>query len=115
MSGPLSGVKVLELSTFVAAPCCARLMADLGADVIKVERTDGDAWRKTGISYMPGRFSDQENPVFDIYNSGKRHIALNLKDPAGMEAFHKLLSSQAPGPLSGTALCRQALRSQQLR
>ena len=92
MSGPLSGIKVLELSTFVAAPCCARLMADLGADVIKVERNDGDAWRKTGVSYMPSRFSDDENPVFDIYNSGKRHIALNLKDPAGMEAFHKLLA-----------------------
>lgn len=92
MSGPLSGVKVLELSTFVAAPCCARLMADMGADVIKVERTDGDAWRKTGVSYIPARFNDQENPVFDIYNSGKRHIALNLKDPAGMETFHKLMS-----------------------
>ena len=92
MSGPLSGVKVLELSTFVAAPCCARLMADLGADVIKVERTDGDAWRKTGVSYIPSRFNDKENPVFDIYNSGKRHIALNLKDPAAMDAFHKLLS-----------------------
>ena len=92
MSGPLTGIKVLELSTFVAAPCCARLMADLGADVIKVERNDGDAWRKTGVSYMPSRFSDDENPVFDIYNSGKRHIALNLKDPAGMEAFHKLMA-----------------------
>ena len=92
MSGPLSGIKVLELSTFVAAPCCARLMADLGADVIKVERPSGDQWRETGISYMPGRFSDQENPIFDIYNSGKRHIALNLKSPEGMETFHKLMS-----------------------
>ena len=92
MSGPLSGVKVLELSTFVAAPVCARLLADLGADVIKVEHPSGDAWRKTGISYLPAHFSEQENPVFDIYNSGKRHIAINLKSPEGMETFHKLLA-----------------------
>lgn len=92
MSGPLSGVKVVELSTFVAAPVCARLLADLGAEVVKVERPVGDDWRRTSVSYIPSRFSDEENPVFDIYNSGKKHIAINLKDAAGMEVFHKLLS-----------------------
>ena len=92
MGEPLSGVKVVELSTFVAAPVCARLLADLGAEVIKVERPSGDGWRLTGVSYNASRFSDQENPVFDIYNSGKKHVAINLKDPEGMEAFHKLLS-----------------------
>lgn len=91
MQGPLSGIKVLDLTTFVAAPVCCRLMADMGADVIKVERPDGDTWRQTGISYNRSRFSDTENPVFDIYNSGKRHIALNLKTPEGMEIFRKLL------------------------
>lgn len=92
MSKPLSGIRVVELSTFVAAPVAARLLADLGAEVIKVERPEGDAWRITGVHYAPGRYSDQENPVFDIYNAGKKHIALNLKEPEGMEAFHKLLS-----------------------
>lgn len=91
MSGPLTGVKVLELATFVAAPVCARLLADLGAEVIKVEHPNGDTWRKTGKSYIPDRFCDGENPVFDIYNSGKKHIALNLKSTEGMEAFHKLM------------------------
>ena len=91
MEGPLSGVKVLDLTTFVAAPVCCRLMADLGATVIKVERPDGDTWRQTGKNYNLSRFSDEENPVFDIYNSGKKHIALNLKDPDGMAVFHKLL------------------------
>lgn len=91
MQGPLSGVKVLDLTTFVAAPVCCRLMADMGADVIKVERPDGDTWRQTGKNYNAERFSDEENPVFDIYNSGKRHIALNLKTPEGMEVFRKLL------------------------
>ena len=92
MEKPLSGVKVLDLSTFVAAPVCCRLLADLGADVIKVERPDGDTWRLTGKSYRPARFSDEENPVFDIYNSGKRHIALDLKTPEGKAAFFKLLA-----------------------
>ena len=91
MQGPLSGIKVLDLSTFVAAPVCARLLADMGAEVIKVERPDGDAWRQTGKGYVPDRFSDAENPVFDIYNSGKKHIALDLKTPEGKTVFFKLL------------------------
>lgn len=92
MGRPLEGIKVLELATFVAAPSCARLLADLGAEVIKVERPNGDDWRRTGVNYVPSRFSNQENPVFDIYNTGKKMIALDLKDPQGLEAFHKLLA-----------------------
>ncbi len=92
MSGPLTGVKVLEMSTFVAAPSCARFLSDMGATVIKVENLNGDTWRKTGVSYLPLRFSEDENPVFDIYNTGKKHIALNLKTQEGMAAFHKLLA-----------------------
>ena len=92
MAKPLEGVKILELSTFVAAPSSARLLSDMGATVIKVEHPNGDLWRKTGVSYVPRRFSDNENPVFDIYNAGKKHIALNLKTAEGMEVFHKLLS-----------------------
>lgn len=92
MDKPLSGMTVVELSTFVAAPVTARLLADLGARVIKIERPDGDTWRETGVSYLPLRFSEQENPVFDIYNAGKEFMALNLKTPKGMEAFHKLLA-----------------------
>ena len=91
MRGPLSGIKVVELATFVAGPVTARLMADLGAEVIKVEAPRGDEWRRTGISYNP-RFSHEENPVFAIYNTGKKHVALNLKTPEGKEAFHKLLA-----------------------
>lgn len=92
MDKPLSGITVVEFSTFVAAPVTARLLGDLGARVIKVEHPKGDAWRQTGISFLPSRFSPQENPVFDIYNAGKEHITLNLKTPEGMEAFHRLLS-----------------------
>ena len=92
MNKPLSGIKVLELATFVAAPVTARLLGDLGATVIKVERPEGDDWRNNGINWHPDRYSQDENPVFDIYNSGKKHISLNLKTPEGIEVFHKLLA-----------------------
>jgi len=91
MRKPLEGYRVLDLSTFVAAPCCGRLLADLGATVIKVERLSGDAWRETGTTYNPS-FNHDANPVFDIYNSGKRFISLDLKSAKGMEAFHALLA-----------------------
>ena len=91
MRGPLSGIKVVELATFVAGPVTARLMADLGAEVIKVEAPRGDEWRRTGVSYNT-RFSPEENPVFAIYNTGKKHVSLNLKTPEGKDAFHKLLA-----------------------
>ena len=90
MSRPLEGIKVLDLTTFVAAPVCARLLADLGAEVIKVEHPAGDGWREFGINMHPS-FHDEKNPVFDIYNSGKKMIALNLKSPEGKEVFWKLL------------------------
>jgi len=91
MSKPLSGVKVVELATFVAAPSCGRLLADLGAEVIKVESPKGDTWRGTGTRYVPGHFTADNNPVFDIYNAGKHFVALNLKDEQGKEAMMKLL------------------------
>lgn len=90
MRKPLEGIKVLDLTTFVAAPVTARLLGDMGADVIKVERPDGDGWREYGIAYNT-RFSHDANPVFDIYNSGKKMIALNLKNPDAKEIFWKLL------------------------
>lgn len=90
MSGPLSGIKVVELASFVAAPVAGRILADLGAEVIKVEAPGGDGWRSTGVSYLE-RFNEDENPVFDIYNTGKKFVGLNLKAPEGKEVFFKLL------------------------
>ncbi len=94
MSKPLEGIRVVDLSTFVAAPCAGRLLADLGAEVIKVEKPEGDAWRRSGVGYLPHVFDiEKENPVFDIYNTGKKFVSINLKSEEGMEAFHKLLAS----------------------
>ncbi|MBQ6542209.1 MAG: CoA transferase [Lachnospiraceae bacterium] len=52
----------------------------------------GDPWRLTGISYGPSRFSHDENPVFDIYNAGKKFISVNLKTEEENAIFHRLLS-----------------------
>lgn len=79
------------MSTYVAGPVTARLLADMGADVVKVEAPIGDHWRRSGISYVPSRYEVDENPVFDIYNTGKKLVSLNLKTPEGKEAFLKLL------------------------
>lgn len=87
---PLEGLKVLELATVVATPITARLLADYGAEVTKVEAPAGDLLRTTGLWHeLP--VDDDHNPLFDLCNTGKRMAALNLKTEAGMEAFLKLM------------------------
>lgn len=117
MAKPLDGVTVVELATFVAAPVCGRLLADLGARVIKVEAARGDTWRGTGSVHIPGRYGKDENPVFDIYNTGKEFVSLNLKSQEGMEAMMKLLS-EADVFLTNTrpaALKRLGLETEEIR
>lgn len=93
MSGmkPLNGVKIIELSTYVAASSCGRMLADFGADVIKVEAPFGDGFRKFPRAYKTP-CTDECNPMFDTLNAGKRGLVLNLKTAEGMEIFHRLLS-----------------------
>jgi len=92
MANPLEGIKVVELATFVAAPVVGRMLADMGAQVTKIEAPAGDGWRNSGPGVNPARFNKKtENPVFDIYNTGKEFVSLNLKTPEGKEAFFKLL------------------------
>lgn len=93
MNKPLSGIKVVELADFVSAPVAARILADMGAEVIKIERSTGNAWRETAKASCPWKFTDAENPGYDINNTGKRHIVLNLKDQEGLAACHKLLET----------------------
>ena len=90
MNNTLNGIRLIELSTYVAGPSAAEIFADLGAEVIKVESFGGDQWRTTARN-MSGR-GDDETPVFDIYNKGKKSIAINLKNPEGKAAMLKLLS-----------------------
>jgi crotonobetainyl-CoA:carnitine CoA-transferase CaiB-like acyl-CoA transferase len=86
MSGPLAGVKVLELAQIMAGPTCGMLLADLGADVIKVERVPGgDDTRQMNRPSIHG-----ESAAFMAMNRNKRGIALNLKLPAAQEALTRM-------------------------
>jgi len=86
MSGPLAGVKVLELAQIMAGPTCGMMLADLGADVIKVERVPGgDDTRKMDRPSVKG-----ESASFMAMNRNKRGIALNLKLPAAQEALKRM-------------------------
>jgi crotonobetainyl-CoA:carnitine CoA-transferase CaiB-like acyl-CoA transferase len=83
MSEVLKGIRVIDLGTFITGPCAAMMLADLGADVIKVESPEGDPYR----SYQGGRYS----PHFQAYNRNKRSIALDLKTPPDQADFDDLL------------------------
>lgn len=88
----LQGVRVVELANFIAAATAGRFMADLGADVIKIEAAQGDPLRYTAPS--EGRPLDMyENTTWELENANKRCISLNLKSPEGKEAFFKLLET----------------------
>ncbi|WP_287474234.1 CaiB/BaiF CoA transferase family protein [Agathobacter sp.] len=92
MTKPLAGVKVVELATFIAGPCCARFLADLGADVIKIESPKGDPLRYTAVN--EGRpYGDAEDTSFTLENTGKRCVTLNTKTENGKAALEKLLAS----------------------
>ena len=92
MSAPLDGVRVLDLSRLLPGPVCTLHLADLGADVVKVEDTGaGDYARSLGLAPTDGRAaSDAQSAFFRMVNRNKRSLALDLKAPAGREAFLRL-------------------------
>ena len=90
MSGPLAGVKVLDMTHALAGPYCTMLLADLGADVLKVESPSGDLSRTSG-PYLPDVEAKDFGGYFQSVNRGKRSIVLNLKDPADIAVFTKLV------------------------
>jgi crotonobetainyl-CoA:carnitine CoA-transferase CaiB-like acyl-CoA transferase len=88
----LEGIRVIDLSTFVAGPSTARLLAEWGADCIKVEAPGGDpARRQPSIFGMP--YDDDENLGFDVGNLNKRFISVDLKNTEGKKIFWRLLES----------------------
>jgi crotonobetainyl-CoA:carnitine CoA-transferase CaiB-like acyl-CoA transferase len=87
MSGPVDGVRVLDFSTMVSGPVAARMLADQGADVIKVESPNGDEMRKIG---------NQRNGLtagFMSCNRGKRGICLDLKNDDAKDALRELIKT----------------------
>src|SRR5262245_19455156 len=91
-AGALSGIKVIELGEMVSAPFCARLFADYGADVIKVERPGrGDVARQWGP--FPGdEPHDEKSGLFFFLNTNKRGVTLDVTSDAGRETFLRLIA-----------------------
>jgi crotonobetainyl-CoA:carnitine CoA-transferase CaiB-like acyl-CoA transferase len=85
--GALDGVRVLDVTQFMAGPFCSVILADLGADVIKIEPPGGESTRK-----MVGAVGS-ESPAFNAVNRGKRSVVLNLKLPEGRDAFRRMARS----------------------
>ena len=83
----LAGLRVLDVTQFMAGPFCAMLLADLGADVIKVEPPGGDSTRQ-----MPGAVG-VDSPSFNAVNRGKRSVVVNLKMADGRDMFQRLARS----------------------
>src|SRR5689334_7477600 len=85
MPGALDGIRVVEVGNYMAAPFCAMQLADLGADVVKVENPDGG-----DMTRLSGPFLDGESSPFVRLNRNKRSLALDLKSPRGKDVFRRL-------------------------
>src|SRR5206468_267032 len=85
--GALAGLRVLDVTQVMAGPFCSMLLADFGADVVKIEPPGGDSTRT-----MPGGCGS-ESPSFNAVNRGKRSVVLNLKTAAGRDALKRLAQS----------------------
>lgn len=86
-AGPLSGVRVLDLSRMIAGPFAAMALGEMGADVVKVERTGGGDDARTFGPFL----ANGESPYFMAYNRNKRGVALDLADPASREILGRLI------------------------
>jgi crotonobetainyl-CoA:carnitine CoA-transferase CaiB-like acyl-CoA transferase len=115
---PLVGIRVLDVTTSIAGPFCAEILAALGADVVKVERPDtGDDGRTWGPPFWGG-----ESAMFLSVNAGKRSLALSLRDERGRDVLLRLaertdvfLQSLRPGLAEELGLGPEAVRKRSPR
>jgi crotonobetainyl-CoA:carnitine CoA-transferase CaiB-like acyl-CoA transferase len=112
MGGPLEGIRVIDLTTVISGPVCTVILADQGADVIKVEPPGGEIGRRTAGD---GQFT----AMFVSANRGKRSIALDLKNPAAVAALRRLIATAdilvqnfRPGTMERLGLSEPQLRTE---
>jgi crotonobetainyl-CoA:carnitine CoA-transferase CaiB-like acyl-CoA transferase len=112
----LAGVRVLDLSQYLPGPTATQMLADMGADVLKVEPPEGDPLRR--LDPVNGRPCEGLSPYYCVVNAGKRVVAIDLKSPDGKEAFaalvgaaDALLESYRPGVLERLGFGRERLRA----
>jgi CoA:oxalate CoA-transferase len=87
MAMPLEGIRVVDLTRFLAGPFCTRRLGDLGAEVIKIEDVDGG----DPVRYAAGAKIRDASAYFVIVNRNKKGITLNLRDPIGKQVFYDLV------------------------
>lgn len=87
MGGPLAGVRVVEIGLWLAGPACATVLADWGAEVVKIEPPAGDPFR--GFAW---HYGGAMNPPFELDNRGKRSVSVDLSTPIGHDVVFELLS-----------------------
>jgi len=88
MSGPLTGIRILDLCTVFFGPCAAQQLGDMGADVIKIEPPTGDTTRGLGTPRNPGM-----GGLYLSFNRNKRGLVLDLNQPAARDALYKLVET----------------------
>ncbi len=94
MVAPLEGIRVLEVANWLAAPSAAALLADLGADVVKIEHPAGDAWRHVLMQGRNPNFdpdTDVDAP-YELDNRGKRGVALSLERPGASDVVKRMVA-----------------------
>ena len=113
MSGPLEGIRVVEVGHMLAGPYCGLLLADLGAEVIKIEPPDGDIARRIGPHQI-----GQHNAYFASLNRSKKSVVLDLSSPQGQLALegivtdaHALVTNLRPSAIKKLGLTYEALKS----
>ena len=90
VNGPLNGVKIVDFASYLAAPAAAKMLGDMGAEVIKIEPLSGDPARNFG-AFLGLPSEDDENPLLEYGASNKKAISLDIKTDEGMEILLKML------------------------